>query len=362
MVACGFFDPTPNDPTKVLKAGDTMTGDLILSGANTDLTVGGRTIVNYGTNFTVDVGEGIAAVATTGVVSGGALSINALNPLAIDISPMIAYIVDSTTDPINPKITRISTPTLTGVLSGPSLTRTVTWWSMDVTGNLIQSGLPPTYEQRRTTLVLGTSSQTGGVIFGVNESAVLLPQSINQLYDLYKALGPFHIDGNVITPNGVNLQINKSAGTVFATTFSQNASNNPHVTSTPAQTPVTFRYVTQGAGTGPPPYTNVIDPTKYDVGGVVTPVGGGSNSTTIQRVWLIGTSVVNNQILVQYGQTVHASISAAIDRIGAGTYLVNPTVNEIGALIGYIVVVRSATNLSDTTQAVFIHAGKFSTP
>jgi hypothetical protein len=59
VVAIGYVSPIPNDPTKVLKAGDTMTGDLLLSGPGTDLTVDGATTVNYG-DITINAGEGIS--------------------------------------------------------------------------------------------------------------------------------------------------------------------------------------------------------------------------------------------------------------------------------------------------------------
>ena len=76
MVALGYVSPIPNDPTKVLKTGDTMTGDLILSGSGTDLTVDGTTTVNF-SNVSVDAGEALSSVISTGVVSGGLMTVNA---------------------------------------------------------------------------------------------------------------------------------------------------------------------------------------------------------------------------------------------------------------------------------------------
>lgn len=52
----------------------------------------------------------------------------------------------------------------------------------------------------------------------------------------------------------------------------------------------------------------------------------------------------------------------ALDAVGVETFIPNPGLIELSALIGYIVVTRTATNLADTTQARFINAGKFDKP
>ncbi len=69
-----------------------------------------------------------------------------------------------------------------------------------------------------------------------------------------------------------------------------------------------------------------------------------------------------DQISVQYGQTVYSSLVNALDAIGVGTFVPNPGLAQLAALIGYIVVTRTATNLADTTQARFVTAAKFDTP
>jgi hypothetical protein len=97
------------------------------------------------------------------------------------------------------------------------------------------------------------------------------------------------------------------------------------------------------------------------VGGVVTPVGGGVNSATIQRVYLFATSLTANQLVVQYGQVTYGSLANAVAAIASGVFVPNPVTAD-GTLIGYIAVIRTATNLTDPTQAAFVNAGKFATP
>lgn len=303
---------------------------------------------------------------STGVASGGELNVNALNPLALDISAIDGYIVDYLAGTqAEPVITRVKTADQTVALDAAALTRTVTWWLLDTAGMVIQQAARPTNEQRRTHLVLGLTAQNGASIFVDQTVPVILPQQANQLVDLMDALGPFSITGNSITANGANLMINQSAGTMFSRAFNHFAgpvlTNNPHVSTTQAQTPAQFRYATQTTTMFGAP-VNTVDAANYDVGGVVTPVGGGATSSTIQRVWLFAANTAPEQLAIQYGQTVYSSLSAAIDRIGQAGYIVNPALAETGTLLAHIAMTRVATNLSDPTHAVIFSAGKFATP
>lgn len=302
---------------------------------------------------------------STGVASGGELSVNASNPLAVDISAVDGYIVDYLAGTqAEPVITRVKTVDQTVALDAAALLRTLTWWLMDTAGTVIQQADRPTHTQRRTHLALGVTAQDGATIFVDQSLPVILPQQANQLADLMEALGPFSITGNLITPNGANLMINHSAGTLFSRAsnhFSGSVlTNDPHVSPTLAQTPAQYRYITATALSFGA-LVNTIDVANFDNGGVITPVGGGSGTSTIHRVWLFSTSTAAAQLAIQYGQTTYSSLTNAIDAIGQAGHVVNPQMRA-GALIAHVVVTRTATNLSDTAQCRIFTAGKFSTP
>lgn len=363
MVAIGYVSPIPNDPTKVLKAGDTMTGDLLLSGSGTDLTVQGATTVSY-KGVTVDVGEALSTVISTGVVYGGAMTVNAGNPAAVDFGATVGYILDPSTFSLNPALVRVSIPAQTVPLVGSSLTRLVTWWVADAAGTISQVALRPTENDLRTMVVLGTTGYDigSGVIFVCKSVPTILSQPANQLADLMNALGPFSINGNIITPNGANRMINHSAGRMFSNAFNYDIDVlDPHYHTTFAQTPAQFQYATQIPNSFQG-LTNLIDPTNYDVGGVITPVGGGVGSSTIQRVYLFATDTASTQLAILYGQVVYSSLANARAAIGSGVFVPNVQFGTTGALIGYIAMTRVATNLSDPNQATFVTAGKFATP
>lgn len=297
--------------------------------------------------------------SSTGVVSGCVMSFNVGNPAAFDITAGLAYIVDNDSNPGTPVVQLVPIAAQTITLSGGALTRVPNWWTADGTGVITAMANRPTNEERRDLVQLGvTASVIGtGVLFNVQTAHIVQADPLNQLYDLMYELGPFNSAGNAITGNA-NLTFNKAAGRVFSVSFASATSHaNPHVAVSPAEAPATFRYATQLASSQGALATQV-DVTHYDVGGVITLIPGGSNATTIHRVWLFATGIATAQLAIQYGQTVYASLTEAQAAIGDGTHIVCPDFEGIGVLAGYIIATKSATSLQDIanvkiTNAVF---------
>lgn len=343
-----------------------MTGDLILAGAGTDLTVGGDATISgiltdgFG-GMTGDVMRLLSTTLSTGITSGGIITVNA-DPTKVDISATTGWVVDynphAAPSPTNPKLTYVTYPGQTAIaLVSP----TITFWLIDSTGALVQQTTPPTSTQWRTHLVVGISGFVGGVIPDTTQLPAMLSQPANQLIDLFASLGAFRISGNVITPNGINLSINSTGGPVFIPGFGYPDHLTPNVTQLAAQIPVTFRRAT--ATTLFAPLVTTIDRANYDPNGAgaIVAVGGGANTSTIFRVFAYGDPVVADQVTIQYGQTAYASLTAAVAAVGRGGYLLNPLLQG-AVLLAHICVTRVATNLSDPTQAVIVAASKFPTP
>lgn len=317
--------------------------------------------------FRIDVGlTEEEADLTTGVASGGELNI--AGPTSMEIVALVGYVVDNNAlTSVSPTVVKVDEPTQIVPLDAGSLARSITFWLMDSAGNVIQQAARPTPTQRRTHITLGVSFFDTGLatLIEVQTRPVILSQPVNQFVDLVDAMGSLSLSGNLVSPNGVNLQINKAVGTVFSRASNHYASgvltDDPHISTIPAQTPAQFRRITRGSTLPTPPIVTTLDPANFDSGGVVTPVGGGVNTSTIQRVWVFATNVATAQIAVQYGQQTYSSLGAAVAAIGTEPFVQAPA-TELGALVGYICVTRTATNLSDPTQAVFVKAGKFPTP
>lgn len=304
---------------------------------------------------------------STGWVSGGNMTINGSNPAAFDVPASLGYIVDAVTDPTNPVVTTINLPPTTHVISGTDLTRAVNWWMVDSSGTIFSVGSSePTDVQRRQYLQLGPTGAAltpSYSIISTLPAPVVMVQGYNQFQDLINNLGPFAVSGNQIVGNA-NLTFGITTGPTFFPNFSAATTpRNPHIVQTPSgMNPAQFRYATQVSGSENGPLTTAFDPTHYDVNGTVTLVGGGTNTSTIQRVWLFGTGTIGTNLVVQYGQKTYASLSAAQAAISASTYIPNPDFVNVGVLIGWIVTTKACTSLQDTANCTIVLAGKFATP
>lgn len=302
---------------------------------------------------------------STGVASGGRMTVNAGNPLAVDFTAVDGYIVDYLADDQSqPVVTRVKAPAQTVALDAAALLRTVTWWLMDSSGTVVQQAATPTDAQRRTHLTLGVTSQGGSQIFSILSRPTILAQPANQLADLMDALGPFVVSGCQVTLNA-SLSFNTAAGTMFSRAFNRyNAgalTNDPHIVTVPSAAPAQYRYIT-ATGTTFGALRTTVDVANFDNGGVITPIGGGSGTSSIHRLWLFGTGNAADQFAIQYGQNTYSSLTAAVNAIGQSSHVVNPLIVGNGTLLAWIVATRTATDLSNPSQAAIVTAGKFAAP
>lgn len=317
--------------------------------------------VQVGSPNNLDLFETASANLSTGIVYGARLTVNGLNPAAIDIPDTVGYVVNHTTDPIRPTTTRVHIPPQTVALVGASLTRTVTFWLVNAAGTIIQQGTEPTAAERRDNIVLGATAfdTVGGVIFELVSTPQILSQGRNQFLDLAESLGNFNVSGNAITPNGANMQLDTTSGELFSPGWGYfNDPKNPHIAPTAAQTQMQWRYGLRNTVSFPP-LTTIVDAARYDNAGVLTLVGGGGNRATVQRVFKFASTAPFSQTTIQYGQAVFATLTDAINSIGTTDYIVNPQFAVVGTLVAWIAVIHTATNLSDPAQCRIVPAGKF---
>lgn len=305
---------------------------------------------------------GASVFTSTGLISGALMTANTSN--SFNISAGAGVVVDYTTNPNSPSFTPVTINAQTITLTAGQLANAVNWWYVDSTGTVQSQTTRPQHAQRRSVIQIGSTTQVSNAITAVVPAPIYLPQSTTQFYDLLYELGPFNApDGtsNVITPNGANLQINKSVGQVFSPAAGYAAGgNNIHYVTNPAETPVSFLYVTRNVNSETS--ATAINPTVYDLNGTITAVGGGTGTSTIQRVFLVPTGVTGSQVVVQYGQTTYASLSAAQNAIGAGTFITNPDLDGVATLLCWIVTTRVCTSLQDANNCVIVRASRFALP
>jgi len=291
--------------------------------------------------------------ASTGLISFDGLSINADNT-KFDVGLIKGWFVDNTTNPEIPTKTYVEFSQSLANSVNNIATQNVTYIAINSSGVLQQSGIPFEPEQQRDWIPLGVvihSNRTN--INAVNNQPVVALSPNNQLSDLMESIGFFNISGNAFSPNGANLNINKSAGHVFkqGSNFINN-NKDPHTLSLNALVaPSNIRYRLQDGTESSD--SSIIDPNFWDNGGTLTAMIG--TRWSIQRIYIFQSNLVR----IQYGQATYSNQADAIQAIATEAFVVEQNLLENGLFRGLLIVRRNATDLTDTSRALFIEASKF---
>lgn len=293
---------------------------------------------------------------STGVLLGGALTINGTDNTKFDMASGLYGFVDYTVTPATPTRSLLTKAAVTSQTVTNLATAIATYIGVDSAGVIQQSTTPFTNTQRRTICQVGVLVHSNHVnLNAINDTAAPARHGIAQVHDLMNALGPMNILGNTVSANGANLSINKTSGQVFkvGSTF-QATPLNPHLISLASLTaPATLRYRTStGTETA---NTAVLDPTQYESSpGVLTTLSN-ANRFSVQRVNLF----TSNLIRLQWGQAEYATLADAEAAIATQQFNTETNIAENGVLIGHIILRRSTTALNNATDAKFIGVGKF---
>lgn len=292
--------------------------------------------------------------SSTGVFQFSGLSITTPSGTTFNVGAVEGWIIDNVTSPANPKIQLIIYSGATGITATNVTSATETYILLTSGLTITQQTTFPTSQQRRQNLYLGKFGHANKqyLINAFNEPDSSL-SPVSQLRDMFTPIKLIN-EGVYPSANGVNLNINTSAGVLYGLGLGYITNKlNPNSLSVSGTNPCTFQYRTQTGGTAS--NTTLITPGVYDNNGVVTAVGGGSNSSTNQRIYL----VQNGQFRIQYGQQVYGSLAAAIEASQNETFTTFSNFRDNAILIGILSVNKNATNLSDTTQARLLLTSKF---
>ncbi len=303
---------------------------------------------------TISTKQALSHQMGTGVVDGSILSINAVTS-KFDLSQQTLLFSDYSVSSANPVVKIVTCPVLTAQTVTNLATSDNSYISITPACGVVQSTTFPTQIQRRTNAFIGRLVHPTRTSIS---TAATLPDFVvdtnSQVFDLFDAMGAFNISGNVISPNGANLSLNKSAGVTFRRSVGYGTNKqNPNTVAAAGQTPVSFTRFTQTSQIIGPFTT--LDVANYDVAGTVTAIPGGANVSTNKRVYIFG----NGQVAIQYGQVTYASLAAAIAGISTESFVVNPTANDGGVLLAILSCRKSATDVSNATDCVIQRAGRF---
>jgi len=304
----------------------------------------------YGKILLADL-QGKKSFLSTGLIKNGLISTN-VDPTKFNITAGIG-IISNFDDPENPTSTLVNFPAFTGITPTYLLTGTITYVAINSTPAVVMQATPFTPEQRRSLIILGAvihSNLTN--INVVNNISAPSNSSTNQLHDFIEAVGALNLTGNKYTANGANLQLNKSAGTIFKMGINfANDWKNPHSLAQTAGTSLTFRYRTQNGTEGSDRIN--LDPALYDLNNILTSVP--NNKFTIQTVVMFQTGLTR----ILYGQNVYDDLASAKAAVFTRQFVIEPNSLENGIIRGYIIMKNTTTSLQNASDAEILEAQKF---
>lgn len=298
----------------------------------------------------------IGDVSSTGVYEFAGLSA-ITGGTTFNVGAAKGWIVTNTDgSTTNPDVKHIVFSGITGATVTDIANSYITYVLLNSNGDMYQQTTFPTCQQRRENIFLGKIAHIDKtVVTTVLSQPDQILSPVSQLRDMFRPI-PLINDGVYVQANGANLNINTSSGTLYGLGINfTNSDLSPDRILVSAQIPATFRYRTQTGGTSAD--VTLIDPTNYDVGGIITPVPGGigSKNATNQRVFLLQ----NGEIRVQYGQAVYPGVVEAVAAAQTESYIIFPGFKTDAILIGIICVERNCISLLDTTSSRILTVSKF---
>lgn len=330
-----------NNSVQVLSGAKSFSSDITLSAAQFNNTA---------------IGAQLGHNSSTGVVSGGVLSVNGGDNTKFDLTAGTGQIIDYSV-PLTPTIKNITWSAFTAQSVPGLASQDETYVMLTNLGAIALLSNFPTPTQRRSQIFIGRLGHSSRTFINFATSFPDYSQSVSsQMYDLYDALGPFNVSGNQVATNGAALSFQKTSGIIFFRAFNYPTNpNSPSYVSSPAATPQGFFYRTQTTLDSTP--RTLIIPGSYDVGGTVTAVPNPGATATIQRVYLSP----NGTVQIQYGQATYSNLTAAVAAIGTESFIVNPGIANTGVLIAYIAVQKNCAALNDTSTSQLLRAPRFET-
>ena len=290
------------------------------------------------------------AITNSGVLSGGLMS--QATATTFDIADGDGVIVNSHADPFEPVIQPVSWTGLNGVAVANIATQGSTHVYIDSTGSVVQREFRTSTDERNL-IYLGVILHPGGTdIDGITNSPSIAVAIGNNLKDVELLQGSRFLSGGVWSAAANDLTTELSAGTLYSAgvDWHDNAIS-PNEYDLAAVSPITFSYVKQDGVITAAGQAN-MDPTQFDNGGTLQPVGGSGNDSTVQYLFLFPGSDI---FYVLYGQQTYTNQPTAIANLQQdfATAIIPDFLMQQAVMCGAIVMERTANDLSDDSDATF---------
>ena len=312
---------------------------------------------------------------TTGLLHGGVLSTaNGSTTFSITSGSgiILSYNAALTTDPY-PTINYVQWPTYVSHSLTYVTSSLLTYIGINPSGGIIQQTSPFSTSADSDYIVIGRVLHQSGSVTNGTITQPIVSYGTNHWHDDFtRAFGPLKVSGHILAASGSTLGLTKTAGDSYVigrnyTTDPNNPNNVTSATDTAVTVSKIYRAYVSGStlrldtGVANAGYTT-INPTQYNNNGTLASVGAANAS--IQRVYWYPNSV-SRAYTVYYGSDTYAdppgsgqnALDVAQQNIASEPFVEGENTAGAAILVGYILVMGNATNLSDTAQARFIQAG-----
>lgn len=293
----------------------------------------------------------------TSLSKGGEISIN-VDTTKFDVEAGSGIFVNTYTDQENPTVLPLSWGKQEAIVITNIASASATFLGINSSGTIIQQTAPIGSEDERDIIPLGIISHINKTIADDICSTTNYNKDI-LLYttDIITALGSrVKESGNLISANGANLKINRSAGTFFGNGINYgNSKKTPNRVNNSSQESLTFNLVKRTAGLSVFTEETDIPVTQYDPNGDGTLIDMSTDHFVAHRVYV---EPCLNKVFVQYGQFEYDSFKKAVDSSEKEVYAQAVDITGVPT-VAIIVVKQGTTSLNDLSENKFINLGRF---
>ncbi len=317
----------------------------------------------------------LEGMLTTGLLHGGVLS-TASGSTTFSITSgsgiIISYNASLTSDPY-PTVNYVQWPAYVSQSLTYVTSSLITYVGINASGGIIQQNSPFSISTDSDYVVIGrVLHQSGSVTNGTITQPTVSYGTNHWQDDFSRSFGPLKVSGHILAASGSTLGITKTAGDSYVigrnyTTDPNNPNNVTSATDTAVTVSKIYRAYVSGStlrldtGVANAGYT-AINPAQYNNNGTLASVGAANAS--IQRVYWYPNSA-SRAYTVYYGSSTYSdppgsgqnALDAAQQNIASENFIEGENTAGAAILVGYILVMGNATNLSSATQARFIQAG-----
>lgn len=300
---------------------------------------------------------------STGILFGGQMS-GVVGGTTFSVAAGVGQVVGYTfgSGGVTATITQVTWDNYSGLTLANLTASDFTRVYIDSNGDLQQQTAPFTHADPLDKIIVGTVSHIDrSTIALVTNKQIAAYDYPHKVFELYNAFGPIKANGLVVSANGANLSLDRSAGEalVLGSNYISNY-EEPDGTDVAAETLADIaRIYRDGSGdfiydTNSLSFYSVVDPGYYDDNSGTLQVVN-NNQYTIQRMYMFPN--LQNVIMVYYGRVVYNQYSDALNGIQDEVFDEAPITAQNAVLLGFLIVRGGATDLSTTNDAKIIQSG-----